>query len=292
VLAAVLYGAVVARLRSKEKAFEWWSGYVLEWLLSLDNLFVFLLVFKAYRVPYSLQPKALACWIPIGILTRLAMFAILDTVFKLLIWVKVVGGIYVIYCAYVSASEEDESINISEFATVRFFHRLIGRRLEDTYDEKGGSLFIWKEDGVKATLLVLVVFSLVMVDIILAFDSVSAKVTEIPDKYIAMSSTMMALFGMRSFVVFLEDLVNMFEMLKYGIAGILAFVGFQLVISGLSNGSLDLSPTSSMLIVCSLLLCSILLSIVKMAFGADSNSPVPDTKDRNLATEREVQISA
>jgi len=259
ILGAVVYNLVIFETHGSEAALMFWSSYVLEWLLSLDNLFVFLLVFKAYKTPVESASKVLSCWIPFGIAIRLAMYTVLTAAFDELGVLKVFGGLYAIYSGMIAVNDQDDDLNMSDLVVVRFFHGICGDRLVDEYD-KDSRMFVVKDGQLKGTILNIVFISLVVVDCIFAFDSVSAKVTQIPNKYIACSSTMMALFAMRNFVVFLEYLVRSFDLLKYGIAAILIFIGIQLVVAGLAPGATMMDPVDTMMIIVFFLFSSILTS--------------------------------
>merc|ERR1740121_2736560 len=91
-------------------------------------------------------------------------------------------------------------------------------------------MLVWSKGHWQVTLLVVVIACLEVTDVLFALDSVSAKVAQIPDQYLAFSSTVLAMFGLRSMFFIIKDLVDMFEMLKYGLCVILVFIGLNLML--------------------------------------------------------------
>jgi len=260
---AATYGLIVYEDRGERGAVEWWSGYALEWLLSSDTQFAFTLIFKTYKTPVLSRHKALAYWIPLGISTRMAMYIMLAGVFSVFTWVKIFAGLYVIYNGVIAVVGDDDAI-VSELAAVRLFHWIFGDRIVDEYDKENQSIFYYKAGQLKGTLLSVVLVTLVVVDVTLSIDTVSARVSRLPCKYLAFSSTMMALFGLRSFVCFLENLVEIFAMLKYGIAAIIVLIGTQLMLSGISPDLVQISIADSFKIIFALLASSIAVSIIHL----------------------------
>eukprot|EP00747_Dinoflagellata_sp_TGD_P190301 gnl/TRDRNA2_/TRDRNA2_51822_c0_seq1.p1 gnl/TRDRNA2_/TRDRNA2_51822_c0~~gnl/TRDRNA2_/TRDRNA2_51822_c0_seq1.p1 ORF type:complete len:463 (+),score=84.00 gnl/TRDRNA2_/TRDRNA2_51822_c0_seq1:96-1484(+) len=226
------YNIVVACRKGHEAAFHWCSGYVLEWLLSLDNLFVFHLIFRVYSTPKCLLHKALFWGILGAVVFRMCFFMAITSLLHLVHWFRFVFGGLLIYSGIQAAREEDEDCDVTDTTAVRILKQCLGSRLTERYDEHGQSLFVRDEDGrVQATLLVFVILCLEVTDILFAVDSVSAKVAQIPNYYLAYSSSVIAIFGLRAMFFIVNDLVEYFHMLKYGLCFILVFIGLELVIA-------------------------------------------------------------
>jgi len=232
ILMGIAFNVVVWARQGREAAVQWCSGYILEWLLSMDNLFVFHLIFKTYATPRALLHKALFLGIVGAVLFRMLFFVAMTSLLHLLSWVRFVFGLLLIYSGIQAARGEDDDGDVSDTWAVRLFKSCLGSRLADSYDLQGQNLFVRGEDGrLKATLLVLVIACLEITDVLFAIDSVSAKVAQIPDYYIAYSSSVIAIFGLRAMFFIIQDVVDMFDLLKYGLCFILVFIGIELMIS-------------------------------------------------------------
>jgi len=204
----------------------------LEWLLSLDNLFVFHLIFRTYNTPRELLHKALFIGIVGAVVFRMVFFMALTGLLRLFKWVRFFFGILLIYSGIQAARGDDEEEDVSNTIAVRMLKRCLGSHLMEGYDTQEHCLFVRGEDGrLKATLLVVVVFCLEMTDIFFAVDSVSAKVAQIPHFYISYSSSVIAIFGLRAMFFLVQDMVDSFDLMKYGLCFILVFIGIELMIA-------------------------------------------------------------
>merc|ERR1719213_1475251 len=114
---------------------------------------------------------------------------------------------------------------------IRGLRACLGSRLQETYDLEGNGFIVESEGRWKITLLVYIVICLEVTDILFAIDSVSAKVAQIPNQYVAYSSSVLALFGLRAMFFIIKDLVEYFELLKFGLCFILVFIGLELMAS-------------------------------------------------------------
>jgi len=231
VLAAVGFNLVVLVIEGRQSAFQWATGYLLEWMLSMDNLFVFHLVFTAYKTPADQIHKAAFVGILGAVIMRMVFFMVVSTLLNLFGWIRYPFGALLIYSGVEAArSEDDDDMDPSETRLVKGLSQLLGPRLVEKYDTEG-SMLVWNADGRwQVTLLVMVIACLEFTDVLFALDSVSAKVAQIPDQFLAFSSTVLAMFGLRSMFFIIKDLVDMFELLKYGLCVILVFIGLNLIL--------------------------------------------------------------
>jgi len=226
----VVYNFIVLVRNGRDSAIQWCSGYFLEWLLSMDNLFVFHLVFDCFKTPAELLHKALFFGITGAIVFRMGFFLALSKLLHTLHWMRFVFGAILIYSGIQAARDDDEELDVADMFVVRMLKKALGTRLVEKYDLDKHGFFMYDDGQYRATLLCIVIFCLEMTDILFAVDSVSAKVAQIPDYYIAYSSSVLAMFGLRSMFFIIRDLVGMFDMLKYGLCFILVFIGFELVL--------------------------------------------------------------
>jgi len=220
---------------SQTMALDWFTGYVLEWILSMDNLFVFHLVLATYKTPPKLVHKALFIGIIGAVLIRMAFFMVVSTLLHISYWIRLPFGMLLIWSgieAARGADDDDDPEALKEIFLVRIMRYLLGQRLMEGYDEKGNRMFITGGDGrLQVTLLFFVVLCLEATDVLFALDSVSAKVAQIPDQYVAFSSSVIAMYGLRAMFFIVKDLVDMFELLQYGLCLILVFIGIELILA-------------------------------------------------------------
>lgn len=234
VAAGGAFNAYVYLRHGLEDALQWWNGYFLEWILSMDNLFVFHLVFKVYKTPETLLHKALFWGIIGAIVFRVIFFMAIGSLLHLMHWFRFVFGIILIISG-IQAAREDGDDDLEQGIVVRALRCLLsGRLLPPPGYDKAGSLLVWQQDEsgtwkLCCTMLIPVIMCLEMTDILFAVDSVTAKVAQIPDQYIAYSSSIFAMFGLRSLFFIVEELVNKLRLLKYGLCFILVFIGFELI---------------------------------------------------------------
>jgi len=142
-------------------------------------------------------------------------------------------GALLIWSGFEAArSNDDDGADFKDTRLIRFLKWVLGDRLRESYD-KNGKMFVQDATTgtVQVTLLFIVVACVELTDIVFALDSVSAKVAQLPDSYVAFSSSVLAMFGLRAMFFIVKDLVDTFSMLKYGLCLILVFIGAELMFS-------------------------------------------------------------
>mmetsp|Transcript_87701 Transcript_87701/g.226005 ORF Transcript_87701/g.226005 Transcript_87701/m.226005 type:complete len:485 (+) Transcript_87701:589-2043(+) len=213
-----------------DDAFSWAFGYALEWVMSFDNMFVFHMIFESYQVPHDQILKALVVGVAGAIATRFLIFFTLADVMYAVEWTCVPFGLLLIWSGIEAVRSEGGEVDIKNSYLVRTLRVCMGSRLYLGYDMKDQGLFVRDERGrLCATMLLVVVVCLVATDLLFAFDSVSSKVEQIPNEYLAFTSTILAMFSLRSLYFFIAELVDMFALVKYGICGISLLIGIELV---------------------------------------------------------------
>lgn len=249
------YNLFVWKYRGHKEGVEWLTGYFLEWILSMDNLFVFTLIFEAYKTPKNQIHKAVFVGIIGAVLMRLVFFLTLSSLLNLFDWIRFLFGAFLIWSGIEAVrSDDDGDDDVTQTRLVKGLKWLLNDRLQEEYC-KEASMFVWSPQGhLQVTVLFIVIWCLEVTDIVFAVDSVSAKISQIPQEYIAFSSSVLAMFGLRATFFIVHDMVQMFELLKYGLCIILVFIGLELMFSHwlhLSSGT-----------VCILILCVFITSIV------------------------------
>ena len=209
------------------------TGYLIEMSLSVDNLFVFLLIFSFFKVPKKYQHRVLFWGIFMALVLRLVMiFAGAELVDKFH-WILYVFGVFLIYTG-IKMFGDDDSFEPEESWIVSTTTRFI--RIKKVYE---GEKFFIVENGKRAgTLLLLVLIVINVADIVFAVDSIPAIFGITTDRFIVYTSNIFAILGLRTFFFLLADLADRFHYLKFGLAFILTFIGVKMLLPLLAPGLL------------------------------------------------------
>lgn len=250
--------------RGREAAFDWGTGYLLEWMLSIDNLFVFRSIFLIFHTPSSHKHKPLFWGICGAIVFRMAFFVVGEVLMHAFWATHFILGFFLIYTGYkilgMEEDEEDEPNQNPIFLWVtrkiklidsyspepRFFARaaldeqtkepvlpdwtpqMLPKDCDVHEPSKGRDLTY----GTYATRLVLVVLCLELTDVAFAVDSVSDIIAQIPDLFLAYTACVFAMLGLRATFFVVDELVKLFTLLPYAVSVILMFIGAKLVVRG------------------------------------------------------------
>ncbi|MBI1884556.1 MAG: TerC family protein [Chlamydiae bacterium] len=224
---ALVFDGVVFYLKGSGKALEFLTGYVVEESLSVDNLFVFVMIFSHFRVKSLHQPRVLKWGILGAVVMRAFFVATGVTLFNLFHWMIYVFGGLLIFAALKILFDEESEFEPDRNWAVRFF-RLFMPVSTQSPDQK----FFIKENGKWfATPLFIVLILIETSDLIFALDSVPAVIGISRDLFIVYSSNIFAILGLRALYFMLAGVMDLFRFLKIGICVILTFVGIKLMIS-------------------------------------------------------------
>lgn len=207
------------------------TGYLIELSLSIDNLFVFLLIFGYFKVPKKYQHRVLFWGIFMALVMRLVMiFAGVELV-NSFHWLLYLFGGFLIYTG-IKMFGEDEAFEPEESSIVRLTTRFI--RISKKYE---GEKFFVKIDGRRTgTLLLLVLIVINVADLVFAVDSIPAILGITTDRFIVYTSNIFAILGLRTFFFLLADLADRFHFLKYGLAFVLTFIGVKMLLPLIAEG--------------------------------------------------------
>lgn len=255
IILALVFNAGIWYYFGEIKAVQFLTGYIIEKSLSVDNIFVFILIFSSFAVPAQYQHKVLF-W---GILGALVMRAIFIFAGFALIskfhWIIYVFGIFLIYTGYKIAREKGTKVNIDNNPLLGFVRKVI----PFTKDYRGDKFFI-KEAGKKMTTPLLLVLVLIeFTDPIFAVDSIPAILAITIDPFIVYTSNVFAIMGLRSLYFALAGSLKYFSLLHYGPAVILIFVGVKMIISDFYK----FDPFVSLGIIVLILVGSMVASLIK-----------------------------
>jgi tellurite resistance protein TerC len=227
---ALLFGLFVLWREGTQPALEYYTGYLIELSLSVDNLFVFLLIFSYFGVKAEAQPKVLKWGIFGAIVMRMIMITLGALLLERFTWIIYVFGAILVYTGFrMFAHKDEEMINLERNPVVRLARRLLP--IDRAYH--GTRFFVRTANGrVLATPLLLVVLVVEWSDLVFAIDSIPAIFAITRDPFLVYSSNIFAILGLRAMFFILAGMLDRFVYLKPGVAFILVFVGVKMTLSG------------------------------------------------------------
>jgi tellurite resistance protein TerC len=226
---AILFNLGVLYFRGHQKALDFFTGYLIEYSLSVDNLFVFILIFRFFGVPIKRQHKALAWGIAGSIVFRMLFVIFGVALFHLFHEIIYAFGLLLIWSAYKMAFASDTAVEPDKILLVRWFRKIF----PITKDYVNDKFFVRTSAGISATPMVILVLVIASTDVMFAVDSIPAILAITQDPFIVITSNIFAVLGLRSLYFLLVDLIGLFRYLKHGVAVILTFVGVKMLLMDL-----------------------------------------------------------
>jgi tellurite resistance protein TerC len=240
---------------NSEAALAFLTGYLIEKSLSVDNIFVFILIFSYFRVPAAYQHRVLF-W---GILGALLMRGILIAVGAALLnefhWLIYVFGAFLIFTGIRMALQQNEELQPEHNPVFKLFRRV----MPITESFEGDKFFIRRGGTLMATPLFLTLLIVESTDLVFAVDSIPAIFAVTQDPFLVYTSNVFAILGLRALYFLLANIIEKFQYLKLGLSFVLAFIGTKMLIS-------DIYPIPvwvSLIVVASILTISVLVSLWK-----------------------------
>lgn len=274
VVLALLFGLGIWGVYGARYAGEYYAGFLTEKALSLDNLFVFIIIMNSFRVPRAFQQKALLSGIVIALVLRLVFILIGAALVERFTWIFLVFGAWLLWTAWTQAREgiqEPEQLENEEYHENSFV-RLVRRAFPVT-DGYVGQRFLHRHGGrTSLTPLLLVVIALGSADLMFAVDSIPAIFGLTNEAYLVFACNAFALLGLRQLYFLVDGLLERLAYLHYGLAAILAFIGAKLILHALHentlpfvNGGEGLSGVPEIGIVASLVFIAVTLTVTIVA---------------------------
>ncbi len=251
---SLLFNVLVYVLYGRERALNFLTGYLIEEALSVDNLFVFLVIFKYFGVSGAYQRKVLFWGILGALIMRGIFIAAGVTLVNQFHFIIYVFGAFLVYTGIRMFSHDEEEVDPSRNLILRIFRKFF--RVTDRF--RGGSFFVREKNMLYATPLFVVLLVVESTDVIFAMDSIPAILAITTDPFIVYTSNVCAILGLRSLYFALAGVMDAFRYLNYGLSAILIFVGFKMLISDFYK----IDVTVALLAVGGLLLTSILASLL------------------------------
>ncbi|KAJ0230696.1 Thylakoid membrane protein TERC [Hirschfeldia incana] len=226
VSAAVAFGIGIGFKEGVDKASEFFAGYLLEQSLSVDNLFVFVLVFKYFKVPLMYQNRVLTYGVAGAILFRFILILLGTATLQRFEAVNLLLAALLLYSSFKLFSSEEDDTDLSDNFIVKTCQRFIP--VTSSYD---GNRFFTNQDGIwKATPLLLTVAVIELSDVAFAVDSIPAVFGVTKDPFIVLTSNLFAIVGLRSLYTLISEGMGELEYLQPSIAVVLGFIGCKMIL--------------------------------------------------------------
>ena len=253
---ALLFNAGVWYFYGQQKAIEFFTGYIIEESLSVDNLFVFLVLFKYFKIPSEYQRRVLN-WGIVGVIILRGVFIFLGAVLiSHFGFILFFFGAILIYSGFQMAFGEEKEIHPEDNRTLKLFKRFI----KTTHEFHGHKFFIIKNGIRYATPLFVCLIVIESTDVVFAIDSIPAIFAITKDPFIIFSSNVLAVLGLRSIYFLLSALADKFAFVKKGVGFILCYVGVKMLIP-MINPDYHIPVHISLIIILSILVSSVIVSI-------------------------------
>lgn len=236
---------------------DFYTGYLIEESLSLDNIFVMALIFSFFKIEERFQHNILFWGILGAVVFRLIMIVLGTAFVSQFHWAMYVFGVILLWSAYKMFKESDEESDFRKNAGVRFLSKII----PIDWENQSGSYIIRKKGKRYATILFACLMVIEFTDILFAVDSIPAIFAVTKDSFIVFTSNIFAILGLRSLYFFLSGMLHRFEYLKYSLVLILGFIGVKMLIMDL----VEIESWVSLVVIGTALLAGILISLKKTA---------------------------
>lgn len=228
---ALIFNFAIYLFQGTDQALEFFAGYLLEYSLSVDNIFVFVLIFSYFSVPAAYQHRVLFWGILTAVILRGSMIllgAALLTRFEFLI---TIFGAFLVYTAIQMAQDNDTSVDVESNPLVTLLRRFMP--ITDGY--RGQAFFVTEMGRTMATPLLIVLLVVESTDVVFAIDSIPAIFGITTDSFIVFTSNIFAILGLRSLYFLLAGVIDKFHYLQKGLSIVLGFVGIKMLIESISD---------------------------------------------------------
>lgn len=212
--------------QGQQTALEYISAYLMEWSLSIDNIFVFVLIFSSFAVKEKYIPRVLLIGILMAIVFRVIFITAGVAIVYRLEWVLLIFGAFLVYTGYKMFTANDEE----EFDPQKSKIYLFLKKIFPLVPHDGGGKFVTSENGKKVyTTLFVVIILLATIDLVFALDSIPAVMGISRNELVIYTSNIFAVLGLRSLFFLLRNAVSQFDYLQQGIAIVLVFIGLKML---------------------------------------------------------------
>lgn len=222
---SMAFGAIVFVWQGTQAGTEFLTGYMIEWSLSIDNVFVFALIFSFFKVPAAYQYRVLFWGVVSALIMRGVLIAAGATLLASFDWIFFIFGGFLVFSGIRIALHDESKADPTRNPVVRIFKRFV-----PTTDDYDGQKFFTRRNGkLLATPLLTVLVAVEATDLIFAVDSIPAIFAVTDEPFIVFTANALAILGLRSLYFALSGIMHKFVYLKYGLAIILVFVGIKML---------------------------------------------------------------
>ncbi len=274
---AVIFGIGLYFIRGGETAIQFFTGYVIEYSLSMDNIFVFVLIFTYFSVPAAYQHRVLFWGILGALVMRGIMIAAGAALIKEFHWIIYLFGAFLIFTGIRMAFSNNEEIHPESNPLIR----LVRRVLPVTNEYEGQHFFVRHAGKLMATPLFVVLLMVESTDLVFAVDSIPAIFAVTRDPFIVYTSNVFAILGLRSLYFILAGAVEKFHYLKIGLSVVLTYVGVKMVITDIFH----IPALASLLVIVTVLGVAIVASFIR-ARRLERHEAQPNPDEEHALTSR------
>lgn len=253
--AAIIFNIFIYYIKGETAAIEYFGGYIVEMSLSLDNLFLFIIVFSKLGIREEYQERVLLYGVIGAMILRLIFILLGVAMVNKFHFILPIFGIILLYSGFTVFNNKENNIKFND----NFLVKTLKKIMPVTDVTYGHSFFVRRNKAFYATPLFAALLIIEGSDVIFAIDSIPAIFSITTDTFIVYTSNIFAILGLRSMYYVLAKMNNMFKFMKYGVGGILIFTGVKLVALAFK---IEVSVTNSILIILCILFSSIILSLV------------------------------
>jgi tellurite resistance protein TerC len=253
---ALIFGAGVFYEKGHDLGIQFLTGYVLEYSLSIDNLFVFLMILGFFKTPKFLQHRVLFWGILIAIISRVLFILFGVALVTRFHWILYIFGVFLIYTGIKMAMTSDnDEVDPNKNIVLKIFRKI----MPISKDYEGTKYFVKIKNIRHATPLFVVILMVGTIDIMFALDSIPAILAVSQDYFIVITSNVFALMGLRSLFFALAGVMQLFHRLNYGLAIVLSFIGVKMCITYFD---IHIPTSISLLVVVVVLGLSVVVSVL------------------------------
>ena len=223
---ALIFSGIVFYYLGSQRGFEFLTGYLIELSLSVDNLFVFLLIFSYFKVPAKFQHRVLFWGVMGALFMRLTMIFVGAALINRFHWIIYIFGAFLVYTGIKMFRQEEIEVHPEQNPLIRLVTRFLP--ISRHYDEEK---FFTRQNGkLTGTLLLLVLMVVEVTDLVFAVDSIPAIFAVTTNTFIVYTSNVFAILGLRSMYFLLAGVVEKFRYLRFGLAIVLSFIGLKMLV--------------------------------------------------------------
>lgn len=266
-IVGAVYNLVIWARFGSNAGISWFAGYLLEFIFLVENIFIFHIIIQAFKTPVKLTTKALHIVVWGQITFEMIFFMGLAAWLRQFKVLPYMLGVWLICCGFLAArgSPSLDNVDLMETSACRAFTSCLGDRLSPSYEKDGECLLRDHTGRMRVSLLGLVVVVLLTADFLLEIDVVLTKIEELPNPYIAFTSSAVAAFSIPELFFVSKGLLQRFKMLKYGIGFVLILFGAQMLLSSIYI----LRPIVACCIIIGVLAACVILSLLDHVIGVD-----------------------